>query len=188
MARLRHLAFAMAVPLQAGGQRGVEPPADPLHRRRQQQGLGEGQAPGPAGMGGIDDHRNPRGDGLDQPLLEALLDVNPGALHGRIAKDLGPDRIGGEHQGRRFSSGGEQGRQGSGQGGLAAGRRADQQMAAQRRLCGGGQGSRRRDGSSLSQVNCSRQGLACGCWAKQLVCYTKLNHLVHSIRYAFPDR
>ena len=149
-------------------------------------------------MGGIDDHRNPRGDGLDQPLLEALLDVNPGALHGRIAKDLGPDRIGGEHQGRRFSSGGEQGRQGSGQGGLAAGRRADQQMAAQRRLCGGGQGSRRRDGSSLSQVNCSRQGLACGCWAKQLVCYTKLNHLVHIIYItpvdkldlgcAFPDR
>ena len=48
---------------------------------------------------------------------------------------------------------------------------------------------------------CSRQGLACGCWAKQLVCYTKLNHLVHIIHIihitpvdkldlgcAFPDR
>jgi len=120
-------------------------------------------------MGGIDHHRNPRGDGLDQPLLEALLNVNPGALHGRIAKDLGPDRIGGKHQGRRISSGGEQGRQGSGQGGLAAGGRADQQVTAQRRLGGGGQGSRRRDASSHSPVNRSRQRLACGCWVKQLV-------------------
>jgi len=122
------------------GRGGVEPPADPLQRRRQRQRLGEGQTPGPAGMGGIDDHRNPRGDGLNQPLLQALLDVDPGPLHGRIAKDLGADRIGGEHQGRRFTGGGEQRRQGPGQGGLTAGGRADQQMAAQRRRGGGGQG------------------------------------------------
>jgi len=57
--------------------------------------------------------------------------ADPGALHGRIAKDLGADRIGGEHQGRRFTGGGEQGRQGLGQGGLATGGQADQQMAAQ---------------------------------------------------------
>jgi hypothetical protein len=77
-------------------------------------------------MGGIDDHRNAGRHRLDQPLLQALLDIDPGALHGSIAKHLGADRIGGEHQGRRFSGGGEQRRQGPGQGGLTAGGRADQ--------------------------------------------------------------
>ena len=91
-------------------------------------------------MGGIDDHRNASRHRLDQPLLQALLDVDPGALHGCIAKDLDADRIGGEHQGRWFTGGGEQGRQGFGQGGLATGGRADQQMAAQRRRGGGRQG------------------------------------------------
>jgi len=91
-------------------------------------------------MGGIDDYRNPRSDGLDQTLLQALLDIDPGALHGRIAKHLGADRIGGKHQGRRFTGGGEQGRQGPRQGGLATGGRADQQVAAQRRRGWGGQG------------------------------------------------
>ena len=136
---LGHLTLAPAVPRQAGGQGGVEPPADPLHRRRQQQGLGDAQAPGAAGLGGIDDRRNAGRHRLDQPLLQPLLDVDPGPLHGRIAKHLGADRIGGEHQGRRFTGGGEQGRQGSGQGGLTAGWRADQQMAAQWRRGGGGQ-------------------------------------------------
>ena len=111
---LGHLALAVAVPLQADGQGGVKPPADPLHRRWQPQGLGEGQAPGTAGMGGIDDHRDAGRNRLDQPLLQALLDVDPGALHGRISEHFGADRIGGEHQGRRFTGGGEQGRRSAG--------------------------------------------------------------------------
>jgi hypothetical protein len=43
--------------------------------------------------------------------LEALLDVDPGTMHGRIIDHLGVDRIGGEQQGRWFSGGGEHGRQ-----------------------------------------------------------------------------
>jgi hypothetical protein len=120
-------------------------------------------------MGDIDVHRYPRGDGLDKPSLKALLDDDPGALRGRIAEHLGADRIGGERQGRRFTGGGEQGRQGLGQGGLAAGGRADQQMAVQRRRSGGGQGGPAAGcPKSFAGESCT-PGRVYGCWAKQLV-------------------
>ena len=129
--RLGHQALAVLVPLQAGGQGGEQPPADPLHRRRQRQRLGEGQPPGPPGMGGIDDHRTAVGHGRPDPLVQQLLDRAPRPLHRHIAEHLGADHIGGEHHRLRFTGGGEQGRQGPGQGGLATGRRADQEVAAQ---------------------------------------------------------
>jgi len=117
-------------------------------------------------MGDIDVHRKPRGDGLDKPSLKALLDDDPGALRGRIAEHLGADRIGGERQGRLFTGGGEQGRQGLGQGGLAAGGRADQQMAVQRRRSGGGQGGPAAGcPNSFADESCT-PGRVYGCWAK----------------------
>jgi hypothetical protein len=56
-----------------------------------------------------------------------VIAVAPGALHGGIAKELTSHHIGGEHHGT-----GELG-QHAGQGGLAAGGRTDQQVAAQGR-------------------------------------------------------
>ena len=138
--RDRHRPLASGVPLEAGGQGGEQPPADPLHRPGQLQGLGEGQPPGPAGVGGVDDHGNALLHRGDQALLQRLLDVPPGALHGGIAEHFGAERIGREDQGRRLPRTAEQGRQRVGEGRLAAGGGADQQVAAQGGHAGGGAG------------------------------------------------
>jgi hypothetical protein len=149
--RLGHQALAGLVPLQAGGKRRVEPPADPLHRCGQAQGLGDRQPPGPAGVGGIQDHRRASGHGLAEALVQQGFNVTPGALHGRVTKELAAHHIGGEHHRT-----GELG-QHPGQGGLAAGGRADQQMAAQGRW----QGRNRRTGHgrSVAAGACHRKAL-----------------------------
>ena len=54
-------------------------------------------------MGGIDDHRGALLHRCDQPLLEPLLDVSPGPLHGGIAKHLSSDRVRGQDQRRGLS-------------------------------------------------------------------------------------
>jgi hypothetical protein len=79
-----HQALAGLIPLQAGGQGRVEPPTDPLHRCGETQDLGDRQTPGPAGMGGIKDHRRAsRGRHL---VLPAALAPEPGSLgHGSPA-------------------------------------------------------------------------------------------------------
>ncbi len=163
--RLGHQPLAALVPLQAGGQGGEQPPADPLHRRRQRQRLGEGQPPGPPGMGRIDDHRLASGHGRPDPLVQQLLNGTPGPLHRRIAEHLGADRIGGEHHRGWLTGRAEQGRQGPGQGGLAAGRRADQEVAAQSGL---GHGTHQNVwhgkvdswGSAVSSTSCSSSAWA----------------------------
>jgi len=58
------------------------------------------------------------------------FDVAPGALHRRVTKELAAHHVGGEHHGTGEFS------EHAGQGGLAAGGRADQQVAAQGRWRG----------------------------------------------------
>ena len=123
--RFWHQAPAILIPLQAGGQGCVEPPADPFHRSWQGQGLGDRQAPGPAGMGGIDDHRDAGGHGLADAVVQLGFDVAPGALNGGIAKQVTAHHIGGEYD--RASELCQHRRQG----GFAAGGGTDQQVAAQ---------------------------------------------------------
>jgi hypothetical protein len=77
-------------------------------------------------VGGIHDHRHASGHAIADALVEQGLNVTPGPLNGRIAKKLGAHAIGGEHL-----CAGELGQHPS-QGGFAAGRRADQQVTAQR--------------------------------------------------------
>lgn len=117
---LGHLPFAVAGPGQAGRLGGCQPPADPLHRPGIGHGLGVDEAPGPAGVGGIDDHRDAGGDPLVKTLQQPITDLRPGALDRRIAEQLGADHIGGEHQARLTVGSLQQGCQLVGQGGLAA--------------------------------------------------------------------
>ena len=125
--RLGHQALAALVPLQAGGERCEQPPADPLHRHRQAQGLGDRQAPGASGMGGIHDHRHTGRHRCLDALVQQGLDFPPGTLHGGVAKQLAAHHI------RRKSHGTAEFGQHPGQSGLTAGGRADQQVAAQGR-------------------------------------------------------
>jgi hypothetical protein len=129
--RRGHGPLPLGVPAQARAQRCEEPPADPLHRPRQRQVLGDRQPPGPLGVGGIHDHRHAGRHRTDQPLMQPLLDRRPGALHRRIAEHLSADRIGGEHHRRLPLRPCKQRGEGQGGGGLAAGGRADQQVTAQ---------------------------------------------------------
>ena len=129
--RHRHGPLAPAVPLQGGGQIGVEPPANPLHGCWQRKSLGDRQAPGAAGMGGINDHRSASDHGLLDALVQALLDIHPGALHCCITKHFSADHVGGKHQRWGLTGASEQGRQCLCQRGFAAGGLADQQVAAQ---------------------------------------------------------
>jgi len=86
-------------------------------------------------MGGTEDHWDAGGHGIPEALVQQGLDVAPGPLHRGIAKELLAHHIGGEHHGT-----GELG-QHAGQGCLAAGGRADQQVAAQGRWQGHGRES-----------------------------------------------
>ena len=102
-------------------------------------------------MGGIKNHRRAGGHGLAEALVQQGLDVAPGALHGRVTKELGAHHIGGEHHGADELG------QHSGQGGLAAGWRADQQVAAQGRW--NGRDRRAGHGRSLAARARHRKGL-----------------------------
>ena len=64
-------------------------------------------------------------------LLQMGLNVAPGPLNGGVAEQLGPEAIGGEQPRRLRAGGGEQRCQLPSEGGLAAGRGTDQQVAAQ---------------------------------------------------------
>ncbi len=70
--------------------------------------------------------------GLLQALQHHRSDLVPRPLHGRITEQLGADGIGGELQRMLAELAPQQRRQIPGQGGLAAGGRADQQVTAQR--------------------------------------------------------
>jgi hypothetical protein len=48
-------------------------------------------------VGGIDDHRHAGRHRLADALVQQGLDVAPGALHSRIAKEIAAHHIGGEH-------------------------------------------------------------------------------------------
>jgi hypothetical protein len=104
--------------------------------------LGDRQPPGAAGVGGIDDHRDASGHRFLDALVQPLLDIHPGALHRGIPENFGTDHVGGEQHRRRLSGVAEQGRQGAGEGGFAAGGLADQQVAAQRGTHGALQAAR----------------------------------------------
>ena len=90
--RLRQLMTALLVPGQALLNRGIEPPADPLHRHRQQQRLGDGEAKGTARVTGLEDHRVAHRDRRQQLLLDHRLHVRPAPEDAAIAIELPADR------------------------------------------------------------------------------------------------
>ena len=91
-------------------------------------------------MGGIDNHRSASSHGLLNALVQPLLDIHPGALDCCITKHLSSDHVSGKHQRWGLTGASEQGRQGLGEGGFAAGGLADQQVAAEGRHRGRGNG------------------------------------------------
>ena len=123
--RLRYGSFTPGVPGQAGVQWCLQPPADPLHRLAQRKPLRDRQAPGPARMGGVDQHGPACGQMRLDGAVQLLFHLRPAALNARIAVELFPDHIGGEDLGL------QQGRELCGDAALAAGRSTDQQVAAQ---------------------------------------------------------
>ena len=72
--------LALAVPLQAEVCGGIEPPAHPLHRDGEIEGLGDRQPVLASGVGGIEHHRLSGLQRSPQPLTDARLDCSPGAV------------------------------------------------------------------------------------------------------------
>ena len=120
-----HHPLALLVPDQAFLQWCAQPPADPFHRPVQRQALGERQPPGPTRMGGIDQHRTACRHAGCNGGVQLLLHLRPMALNLRVAIELLADPVGGDQL--RLQQRRQQRRDRA----LAAGRRTDQQMAAQ---------------------------------------------------------
>ena len=137
--QLRHRVGAAEIPVQALGQRRIQPPAHPLHRHRQHQGLGDRQPERPFDVAGIEDHGFAAGEGQAELPVDLRFHLRPAAQYAGIAIELLTNRGAGDdpHGGliRPLQVAGQDPRCGA----LAAGRRADQQVeAGQRCLWGRG--------------------------------------------------
>ena len=93
---VRHRAIALAVPLQTEVLGRIEPPADPLHRLRQEHGLGDRQPEGPFRIGGLQDHRLTSDEGLAELLLYDGLHLLPATEEAGITVEIPADRTAGE--------------------------------------------------------------------------------------------
>ena len=72
--------LSLAVPLQAEVSGGIEPPAHPLHRQGEVEGLGDRQPVLASGVGGIEDNRLSGLQRSPQPLTDACLNRSPGGI------------------------------------------------------------------------------------------------------------
>lgn len=85
---LWHRPLPLIVPGEALLEGSIEPPADPLNRCREVEGLGDGEAKGTADVTGLEDDGGPLVDGIFQLLLDHGFYLLPVAEAGGIAIEL----------------------------------------------------------------------------------------------------